>query len=78
MTSVKAEQDAIEQRREIVGGGEPLLTLSRQARERDGELTTNIPSVAVDIVEFGDGQSLEIDVFETGVFIRAGGDHEQS
>jgi len=78
MASINPEQDAIEQRKEITNGGEPLLTLSRQARERDGELTTNIPSVAVDIVEFGDGQPLAIDVFEHGVFIRRAADDEQS
>lgn len=77
MASAKPEQDVIEQRRKIVDGGEPLLTVSRQARARDGELTTNIPSVAVDIVEFGDGQPLAIDVFEDGVFIRRE-DDEQS
>lgn len=70
MASAKPEQDAIAQRREITDNGEPLLTVSRQARGRDGELTANIPSVAVDIIEVEQGQRLAIDVFENGVFIR--------
>ena len=77
------QEQLLEQRAKIADGGEPLFTRER-AVNQEGQVTLkhSIPRVAVDLLGLTDEDTVAIEVYDDGYFVRkkSGGqhnDHEQ-
>jgi len=72
------QEQLLEQRARIADGGEPLFTREREVNhEGRSTLKHSIPRVAVDLVGLTDDDTVVIDVYDDGYFVRkkSGGKH---